>query len=539
MDKKQFSNENDTKKSININLLIETFKNFLKDNIVPICLVYDDLFMQLNIFPKLNNINYQIVKENSIIQEKIVYLVPENFDLCLLIEKIYKSSCKFSLVINSLKNLFDYDKVVYDINNNYKIEIIESCYSDNLNTNLAILMQMSKKIVEINLNNSEEALYNIFRQMNISNQHFATKKMNPLKNKFPSTNKNEVSQMNYSKKTHKELITICKDMNIKGYSRKKKKKLIDMITQVSALKIDVKLPTKVKIIGLTLKSQRKTKNLGKNTVNTRDESYTKIEAKSPTHRCTDVNHQGERTLAVRKFYLRNGGKGLQGACINCQTNYRAKRSKKNREKYQGKTKEEIYEIYIKTYGHTKSCSKCNISKDPSEFSISIGMECGLHNQCIICSVGNSQGNGGLRDFIYMPDKDGIKYKKKEKCERCGGTNKLATDHILPIAKGGTDCISNKQTLCIHCNSKKNDTIDCPVKSDFLSARYKDSSLDFTNNTTLAQILSKKVYKFRQSNIDNASLYEIRNSVKEYSKKHNLGCNLDRIVEKIATIFNKI
>ncbi len=195
-------------------------------------------------------------------------------------------------------------------------------------------------------------------------------------------------------------------------------------------------------------------------------------------------------------------------------------------------------MYLKTYGETKQCSKCNVSKPPQEFPKSISMECGLHNQCILCSVGNSQGNGGLRDFILMPDKDGIKYKKKDKCERCGGTNKCAVDHILPLAKGGTDCIANKQTLCIHCNSKKNDTIDCPVKLEFLSDRYKDSSLDFNDNTTLSRILSKKVWEFRQSSFENASLEQIRNTVKEYKNKHNLGHNLDRIVGKIAAIFNK-
>jgi predicted transcriptional regulator len=166
------------------------------------------------------------------------------------------------------------------------------------------------------------------------------------------------------------------------------------------------------------------------------------------------------------------------------------------------------------------------------------MECGLHNQCILCSIGTSQGNGGLRDFIFMPDKDGIKYVKKVKCERCHGIDKLAVDHILPIAKGGTDCIANKQTLCVHCNSKKNDTIDCVVKAEFLSARYRDPSLEFTDNATLSRILSKKVYEFRKTHIDTASLEEIRTSLKEYSKKHNLGHNLDRIIIKIGTIFNK-
>lgn len=287
-----------------------------------------------------------------------------------------------------------------------------------------------------------------------------------------------------------------------------------------------------------LKSQRKTKNLGFNTAKTQDESYAEIEAQNPTARCSDGKHEGERTLPVRKFYLNKGGKGLQGACITCQKNRRADRIKRSREKFGEKPKQEIYDMYLKTYGQTKKCSKCNASKSPSDFPISISMETGLHNHCILCSIGNSQGNGGLRDFIFMPDKDGIKYKKKDKCERCSGTDKLAVDHILPIAKGGTDCIQNKQTLCIHCNSKKNDTIDCVVKPEFLSARYKEESLDFTENTTLSRILSKKVYEFRQKNIDNASLEDIQISVKAYAKQHNLGHNLERIIGKIATVFNK-
>jgi hypothetical protein len=312
-------------------------------------------------------------------------------------------------------------------------------------------------------------------------------------------------------------------------------------TPVSAPKIEAKTdvnaiaPVKVEMSEANLKSQRKTKNLGFNTAKTRDESYAEIEKKCPTSRCSDGKHEGERILPVREFYLNKGGTELQGACITCQKNRRADRITRSREKFQGKTKQEVDDMYLKSYGQTKTCSKCKAKKSPQEFPISISMETGLHNHCNVCSIKNSQGNGDLRDFIYMPDKDGIKYEKKEKCERCNGTDKLAVDHILPIAKGGTDCIPNKQTLCIHCNSKKKDAIDCPVKSEFLCARYKDTTLDFTDITSLTRILRKKVYEFKQSHIDNASIEQIRNSVKEYSKKHNLGHNLDRIVGKIADL----
>jgi 5-methylcytosine-specific restriction enzyme A len=37
-------------------------------------------------------------------------------------------------------------------------------------------------------------------------------------------------------------------------------------------------------------------------------------------------------------------------------------------------------------------------------------------------------------------------------------NELQIDHIVPQAKGGTDHIKNLQTLCEHCNNKKNDRI---------------------------------------------------------------------------------
>ena len=123
---------------------------------------------------------------------------------------------------------------------------------------------------------------------------------------------------------------------------------------VSAPKVeaetDIKAKASVKLEGemsdIKVKSQRKTKNLGKNTANTQDASYAAIEAKSPTARCSDGNHEGERTLPIRNFYLNKGGMGLQGACIICQGNRRTNRIKRSRKKFQGKPKEEICDMYL-------------------------------------------------------------------------------------------------------------------------------------------------------------------------------------------------
>ena len=45
-----------------------------------------------------------------------------------------------------------------------------------------------------------------------------------------------------------------------------------------------------------------------------------------------------------------------------------------------------------------------------------------------------------------------------RCLCCGSDNKLTEDHIVPIAKGGTNDISNLQPLCMSCNASKQDKI---------------------------------------------------------------------------------
>jgi 5-methylcytosine-specific restriction endonuclease McrA len=41
-----------------------------------------------------------------------------------------------------------------------------------------------------------------------------------------------------------------------------------------------------------------------------------------------------------------------------------------------------------------------------------------------------------------------------RCRHCGKQRFLTLDHIVPVAKGGGDDLSNLQTLCRTCNSRK-------------------------------------------------------------------------------------
>src|SRR5258706_7278181 len=40
------------------------------------------------------------------------------------------------------------------------------------------------------------------------------------------------------------------------------------------------------------------------------------------------------------------------------------------------------------------------------------------------------------------------------CIRCGATDGLTVDHVLARSLGGTDALSNLQTLCGRCNTRK-------------------------------------------------------------------------------------
>lgn len=40
------------------------------------------------------------------------------------------------------------------------------------------------------------------------------------------------------------------------------------------------------------------------------------------------------------------------------------------------------------------------------------------------------------------------------CRFCGAIEKLTLDHIIPVSRGGEDCLGNMQVLCSSCNSRK-------------------------------------------------------------------------------------
>jgi 5-methylcytosine-specific restriction endonuclease McrA len=60
----------------------------------------------------------------------------------------------------------------------------------------------------------------------------------------------------------------------------------------------------------------------------------------------------------------------------------------------------------------------------------------------------------VRKYIFQRD--------RYTCKSCGKTDletQLSIDHIIPLASGGSNDMSNLHTLCISCNRQKSDQND--------------------------------------------------------------------------------
>lgn len=77
---------------------------------------------------------------------------------------------------------------------------------------------------------------------------------------------------------------------------------------------------------------------------------------------------------------------------------------------------------------------------------------------------------------YVPLTDVIRRRiyarDGRKCAQCGSEKALSIDHIIPVSRGGNSVDENLQVLCLSCNCRKKNTIQC---MDQVRAKH-DSSM---------------------------------------------------------------
>lgn len=69
----------------------------------------------------------------------------------------------------------------------------------------------------------------------------------------------------------------------------------------------------------------------------------------------------------------------------------------------------------------------------------------------------------VKKYVFLRD--------RYHCQSCGKTateTELTIDHIIPLARSGSNDISNLQTLCSNCNKKKKHHFDLRFRRHFIN-----------------------------------------------------------------------
>ena len=145
-----------------------------------------------------------------------------------------------------------------------------------------------------------------------------------------------------------------------------------------------------------------------------------------------------------EFYsLGSMKKSKRASCIKCCNASNARWQKNNPEK----TRESTRKSSRKYYWGNHEASKLRAKAANSRYKKShpeVGRQ-GQHRR-----RARKIGNGV---FKIIP-KD-LQRLQRTPCQECGTMKKLTIDHVVPISKGGTHSIGNLQSLCLSCNSSKN------------------------------------------------------------------------------------
>jgi hypothetical protein len=298
--------------------------------------------------------------------------------------------------------------------------------------------------------------------------------------------------------------------------------------------------------------QRVHENLGFNQTKDHDLLYDYIEnTLNITHkRCCmgcrgnkyNVMHTGDRILPIRQFRLfkihvdKDGNIDcknkcpLQGNCIDCDNKWRQCRLNDSRDKRAGLSKADIYQMYVKDYGNVKTCSMCKEQLSPYNFSLSIGMECGLHNTCKECVKLYSSAVSD-RNIIYLTDGSYKLFK---------GTDPNASDdHIFPVSLGGSNYQQNHRVLDRTENIKKSNKLmfsnleeitDAMLNDRFVhllhDAKEKKLSLDEFKIIMAKAVHDDIVQRYSMEESDIRSMYQ------QWNKKNNTRQNVDRCIKKL-------
>lgn len=79
--------------------------------------------------------------------------------------------------------------------------------------------------------------------------------------------------------------------------------------------------------------------------------------------------------------------------------------------------------------------------------------------------------------------------RDKKCQKCGSTDRLSIDHVIPRSRGGTNVPSNLTVLCVECNTNKAFYMEWDWFERIKMAFYVDEITERLRNDLKGMIMS--------------------------------------------------
>ena len=143
--------------------------------------------------------------------------------------------------------------------------------------------------------------------------------------------------------------------------------------------------------------------------------------------------------------------GKQTSCLVCDRIRRAE----YRAKYPEKVAKSQRQNYLKNREKRIANAAQIVKKNPERYKIYNAKSKRKNREAV---AANTRRRNARRknNGIFKIHKSELKTLLCKPCFYCGSIERQTIDHVVPIARGGTDSIGNLVTACKACNSQKRD-----------------------------------------------------------------------------------